>query len=144
MTISGAEPTVLTDSRELDGDSQGIISIASGARVTLSGTHDGSIEVNGSLAITGALRGALEIGSLGSVTVTGDVVGRVDIKVAGTLVVEPTGRIAAPVANRGSFTNRGYRYGPVEGRTPDDQAGSDVAALPTGGAPLRYQLADRS
>ena len=45
---------------------------------------------------------------------------------SGTLVVEAGGRLAGPVSNYGSFTNHGLRTGPVEGREPDDQDGSEV------------------
>jgi hypothetical protein len=88
----------------------------------------GSVRVDGggSLVVRGTLRGALTIESLAEVTVTGDVVGDVEIRVAGTLTVEPTGRVFGTVTNHGSFVNRGLRAGRVDGRVPDDRDGGSM------------------
>ena len=81
------------------------------------------VEGGGTLDVQGILRGSLTIESLATATVTGDVVGDIEVRVAATLVVEPEGRVFGTVTNHGSFINRGLRAGRVEGRAPDDTGG---------------------
>ena len=121
-----AEPTTVTELTTLAGETSGALTVADGGVLVIDGSHEGPVvlEGGGALWVRGALRGSLEIGSLATATVEGDLTGRISVRVAGTLVVEAGGRIAGPVANFGSFTNRGTRTGPVEGRSPDDQDGA--------------------
>ena len=138
-------PTPVNDDRTLTGETTGALTVVDGGTLVIEGTHDGAIVLEGgaTLDVRGVLRGSLDVGTLATATVTGDVVGRVTVRVAGTLVVEADGRLAGPVMNYGSFTNRGVRSGPVEGREPDDQAGAvDVEPLHPGGV-YNYTLPDR-
>ena len=111
----------------------GPLTVGEGVELTITGAHAGSVEVQGTLSIAGRLDGALTVASLGTVIVSGDVVGPVDVRVAGTLVIEASGRIAGPLHSNGSVTNHGWRSGHVEGRTPDDREGSTVMAALHGG-----------
>ena len=119
-------PSTITDARTLTGETSGNIRVADAGSLVIAGTHDGTVELEGggTVAVTGTLKGTLEVGSLANAVVTGDVVGGVVVRVAGTVVVEAGGRVAGPIVNHGSYTNRGLRSGPVEGREPDDQPGS--------------------
>lgn len=119
----------VTIDERYDADTMGAVSVHSGATLTIAGRHDGPVEVldGGTVLVTGALHGPLSVNSLGTASISGQVVGAVDILVAGTLVIEKGGSVRGAVSNRGSFTNFGARSGHVEGRTPDDRPGSDVA-----------------
>lgn len=123
------EPTIVSSAQTLSGETSGNFTISDGGTLTISGTHDGTVELEGggTALLTGTLDGTLEVGSLANAHVTGDVVGAVIVRVAGTVVVATSGRVAGPITNHGSFTNHGMRSGPVEGREPDDQPGSEVA-----------------
>jgi hypothetical protein len=135
----------VTTNEQLNGASDGGITIGDGGTLLVNGLHEGSIDLGTGavLEIHGTVRGAVTIGSLATVLVWGDLVGPVEVRVAGTLVIEPSGRIAGSVKNFGSFTNRGLRAGLVEGRMPDDQSGSvQVEAAHVGGA--TYQLPERT
>lgn len=136
MTLSGAQPREISGFVELAGESDGAITVGAESSLRVSGVHTGRVDVSGTgeLHVSGELRGALTVDSLATATITGDVVGAIEVRVAGTVVVEATGRVAGPVTNYGSFTNRGLRSGPVEGRIPDDQPGSiDVPPVREGG-----------
>lgn len=135
----------VTTNEQLDGASEGDITIGDGGSLVIHGTHEGSIEVEsgGHLDVRGVVKGPVSVGSLGTVIVFGDVVGAVDIRVAGTLVVEASGRISGEVNNFGSFTNRGLREGRVAGRTPDDQEGSVQVDAPAHPGGASYQLPER-
>lgn len=137
--------TTVIGSRTLTGETSGPVTIADGGALTIEGTHTGPVVLEGgaSLLVTGVLNGSLDVASLASADVLGDVVGQVTVRVAGTLVVEAEGRVAGPVANHGSFTNRGLRNGPVEGRVPDDQHGG-VSADPVHPGIYNYTLPARS
>ena len=137
-------PTFVSDTRTLDGTSSGALTVRDGGMLTLAGTHTGLVTLEGgaSLYISGTLNGGLVVESLSTATVAGDVVGPVTVRVAATVVVEASGRIAGPITNHGSFTNRGFRSGPAEGREPDDQAGS-VNAEPLHPGIYNYALPDR-
>ncbi len=110
------------------GDTDGPLSIAQDVTVVIEGTHRGTVGVlgSGALVVRGELLGTLTLESLATATIEGDVVGAVETRVAGTLVIEADGRVAGPITNYGSCTNRGLRSGRVEGREPDDQPGSSV------------------
>ena len=103
----------------------GLVSVQDGISLTIDDEHEGSVRVEGggTLVVAGVLRGSLTIESLASATVTGDVVGDVEVRVAGNLVIAPGGRVFGTVTNHGSFINRGLRAGRVIGRTPDDSEG---------------------
>ena len=138
-------PTTVNGITTLEGATNGPVTVVDGGALTIVGTHNGGIvlEGGGSLLVEGVLHGSVDVGSLAMATVTGDVVGRITVRVAGTLVVDVDGRLAGPVANYGSFTNRGVRSGPIEGREPDDQAGAiEVEPLHPGGV-YNYVLPDR-
>lgn len=144
--MEGLEETTVnvTTSVQLDGPSEGYITVSDGGSLVVNGVHEGTIELEtgGHVVVNGVVRGSVTIGSLGTVIVHGDIVGTVDIRVAGTLVVEADGRVSAAVNNFGSFTNRGLRAGRVEGRNPDDQEDSThIEAAHVGGA--SYQLPQR-
>jgi hypothetical protein len=127
--------TAISTSIELSDSTHGALTITDDATVTLAGHHDGSITLEGaSLTIDGSLDGTLVVGSLSTATLAGEFSGTLEIKVAGTFVIEEGGRFTGTVSNYGSFTNRGYRSGVVEGRTPDDQPGARVVDPPTGPA----------
>lgn len=119
-------PTIVSDTSTLAGSTSGNLTVVDGGMLTVSGNHQGTIELEGGAAvsITGTLKGTLEVGSLAQAVISGDVVGAVLVRVAGTVVVEASGRVAGPITNHGSVTNRGMRSGPVEGRVPDDQPGA--------------------
>jgi len=106
-------------------DTDGLVTVGDDITVSIDDEHSGSVRVEGggALVVAGVLRGAVTIESLAKVTVSGDVIGDIDIRVAGTLVVEATGRVFGTVRNHGSFTNRGLRAGRVEGRMPDESDG---------------------
>jgi hypothetical protein len=128
-------PRTVTTFITLEGNTSGQVAVADGGTLVVSGTHEGPVVLEGgaSLLVTGALHGTVEIASLASATVSGDLVGQVDVRIAGTLLVEADGRLAGPVTNYGSFTNRGIRSGPVEGRPPLDENGAlEVAPLHPG------------
>jgi hypothetical protein len=137
-------PSTVVGYTTLEGSTAGSITVLDGGTLLVAGAHDGAVVLEGgaTLAVSGALSGPLEIASLATATVTGDVVGPIVVRVAGTLVVEPTGRVAGPVTNHGSFTNRGYRSGPVDGREPDDQADA-VHAEPVHPGVYNYVLSPR-
>ena len=140
-----AEPTTVTEPTTLTGATSGAVTVLDGGLLVVDGSHEGSVvlEGGGALLVRGTLRGSLEVGSLATATIEGDLVGRVRVLVAGTLVVEAGGRLAGPVANYGSFTNRGSRTGPVEGRSPDDQEGAvEVEPVHPGGV-YNYTLPPR-
>ena len=122
-------PTPVNDDSTLTGETTGALTVVDGGTLVIEGTHDGAIVIEGGgrLTVRGVLRGSLDVGTLATATVTGDVLGRVTVRVAGTLVVEAEGRLAGPIMNYGSITNRGVRSGPVEGREPDDRAGATNA-----------------
>jgi cytoskeletal protein CcmA (bactofilin family) len=126
MTVTSEPHTPSGTPVPFAGETSGAFSVAEGVDLTITGSHAGSVEVAGELTVEGTLTGALTVASLGRVVVRGDVEGPVDVRVAGTLVIESGGRIAGPIVNHGSVTNRGWRSGRVEGRTPDDQDGSTV------------------
>jgi hypothetical protein len=121
-----AAPSTVTGQKILSGATFGTITVLDGGTLVVDGAHDGAVilESGGTLLVRGSLHGPLEVGSLSTATIAGDLMGKIDIRIAGTLVVETAGRLAGPVVNYGSFTNRGVRNGPVEGRRPDDQHGS--------------------
>lgn len=137
-------PSPITDARTLSGTTSGNLTVADGGSLVIAGTHDGTVELEGgaTVAVTGVLKGTLEVGSLSNASVSGDVVGAVVVRVAGTLVVEASGRVAGPVTNHGSFTNHGLRSGPVEGREPDDRAGA-INAEPLHPGIFNYVLPER-
>ena len=110
------------------GPVNGVLIVRDGMAMTVDEECSGSVQVEGggSLLVRGVLRGNLTIESLAEVTVTGDVVGDIEIRVAGTLVVEPSGRVFGTVTNHGSFVNLGLRGGRVDGRVPDDRDGGSV------------------
>ena len=137
-------PSTVFGYTTLDGSTSGSVTVVDGGTLLVAGSHDGPVVLEGgaTLAVSGVLTGPLEIASLANATVTGDVVGQVVIRVAGTLVVEATGRIAGPVTNHGSFTNHGYRTGPVDGRAPDDQ-GDAVSVEPVHPGIYNYTLPER-
>ncbi len=122
-----AAPSTVNGYLTLAGSTTGTVTVVDGGTLIVGGTHAGAVVLEGgaALLVQGTLRGPVEIGSLATATVSGDLLGKVDIRVAGTLVVDAGGRLAGPVANYGSFTNHGLRTGPVEGREPDDQTGSE-------------------
>jgi len=127
--------TAISASVVLSDSTRGALTVSDDAMVTLAGRHDGSITLEGaSLRIEGSLDGTLVIGSLSTATLVGEFTGNLEVKVAGTFVIEESGRFTGTVSNYGSFTNRGYRSGVVEGRTPDDQPGARVVDPPTGPA----------
>ena len=103
----------------------GSVSVRDGISLTIDDEHTGSVRVEGggTLVMAGVLRGALTIESLASVTVTGDVIGDVEVRVAANFMIAPEGRVFGTVTNHGSFINRGLRAGRVEGRPPDDADG---------------------
>ena len=139
-------PTPITDHTTLTGETSGAMTVQDGGTLVIGGTHEGAIvlEGGGELSVVGTLHGSVDVGSLATVTITGDVVGRITVRVAGTLVIEADGRLAGPLTNYGSVTNRGVRSGPVEGRGPDDQAGAtEVEPLHPGGV-YNYTLPDRN
>lgn len=121
-----AAPSTITDQTILTGETSGTVTVLDGGTLVLDSDHDGAVILEGgaTLLVRGALRGPLDVGSLSTATIAGDVIGEVHIRIAGTLVVEADGRLAGPVSNYGSFTNRGLRTGPVGNRLPDDQEGS--------------------
>ena len=121
---------VIDTDTTLAGPTEGQLTVRPGVTLSIDGQHDGSIELEGDaeLVVLGTLNGRLEIGSLGTARIAGSVVGPVDIRIAGTLVIEPTGSVTGPVSNFGSFTNLGKRTGYVDGRTPDDRPGSTAKA----------------
>lgn len=118
--------TIIDTDQTLGGETEGPITVKSGATLTLVGAHEGSValESSATLVVLGILRGGLDIGSLGTAIVRGEVSGPIEIRVAGTLVVEENGAVTGDVSNFGSFTNKGVREGYVEGRTPDDRPGA--------------------
>ena len=122
-----AAPSTVTGYTTI-ADTTGPVTVLDGGTLIVGGTHVGAVvlEGGGTLLVRGTLRGPVDVGSLATATVTGDLVGSADIRVAGTLVVEAGGRLAGAITNYGSFTNHGMRSGPVEGRAPDDQDGSEV------------------
>ena len=138
-------PTTVTGYTTLAGETSGPVTVLDGGTLIVAGTHVGSVILEGGATVTvpGVLRGLLEIGSLATATVSGDVVGQVVVRVAGTLVVEASGRVAGPVTNHGSFTNRGLRSGPVEGREPLDESGA-VKAEPVHPGIYNYVLPERA
>ena len=112
-------------------DLPGSLVIGADEAVQLTESHDGAVEVYGSLTILGTLTGPLTVESLGRVKVAGAVEGPVEVRVAGTVTILPSGRVAGTIVNHGSVINKGWRAGRVEGRAPDDEVGSTVAeALP--------------
>lgn len=121
-----AAPSTITEQTILTGETSGTVTVLDGGILAIDGRHDGTVilEGGGTLFVRGTLQGPLEVGSLSTATISGDLNGKIDIRIAGTLVVEADGRVAGPVTNYGSYTNRGYRSGLVEGREPDDQEGS--------------------
>ena len=137
-------PGIVYDQARFTGATSGPVTVLDGATLIVEGAHEGPVVLEGgaTLGVSGVLTGPLEIASLATATVTGDVVGHVVIRVAGTLVVESTGRIAGPVTNHGSFTNHGLRSGPVEGRAPDDQ-GDAVSVEPVHPGIYNYVLPER-
>ena len=138
-------PATVSDRTTLEGATTGNVTVVDGGSLVISGTHDGAVELEGgaTLDIAGVLKGTLAVGSLATARITGDVVGQVVVRVAGTLVVEASGRVAGPVTNHGSFTNRGLRSGPVEGREPLDESGA-VKAEPVHPGIYNYVLPERS
>lgn len=136
---------VVATEETLDGATRGPVTVRPDALLTVSGTHEGPIELESGaqLRVVGVLRGSLAIGSLAIATVYGDLEGSVEIRVAGTLVVESDGRVAGPVSNFGSFTNRGFRAGRVDGRAPDDSAGVVDIPFSRPFAPEKYRLPAR-
>ncbi|CAN5206008.1 hypothetical protein BH09ACT5_BH09ACT5_09380 [soil metagenome] len=138
-------PSTISDQVTLEGTTTGNVTVVDGGSLVIAGTHDGTVELEGgaTLSVPGVLKGTLAVGSLANATVTGDVVGQVMVRVAGTLVNEVGGRIAGPVTNHGSFTNRGLRSGPVEGREPLDESGA-VKAEPVHPGVYNYVLPERS
>lgn len=120
----------VTTDEQYEYETTGGVTVHSGATLTIAGRHDGAVEIldGGTVVVAGELHGPLSVNSLGTGSVSGTVVGLVDILVAGTLVIEKSGTVRGAVNNRGSFTNYGLRSGHVEGRTPDDRPGSEVAA----------------
>ena len=139
-------PNTISADTTLEGITSGPITVRDGGTLTISGTHEGPVVLEGGsvLLVRGVLNGTVDVASLATATVFGDLVGRVHIRVAGTLIVEAEGRLAGPVVNYGSFTNRGLRSGPVEGRDPDDQDDAvTVAPLHPGGS-YSYALTERN
>lgn len=122
--------SVVADDSSFSGDTAGHVTVASGVTLTIAGRHSGSVELQSEseLLLLGSLDGRLEVGSLAVARISGSLSGPVDIKVAGTLVVEAGGSINGPVTNFGSLTNFGRRAGRVTGRAPDDRAGSSPTA----------------
>lgn len=118
--------TVIDTDTSLVGPTVGHLTVRSGATLMIDGEHTGSVELESGaeLDVLGTLRGRLDVGSLATARIAGALIGGVDVRVAGTLVIESAGSISGPVTNFGSFTNLGKREGRVEGRTPDDRAGS--------------------
>lgn len=145
MSNSDAAGRVIATDTVLSGDTKGTLSVRESSVLTIEGDHEGGIavETGSTLIVVGTATGSVTVDSLATVIVRGDLVGAVDIRVAGTLLVDETGRLAGPVANRGSFRNRGMRVGPVEGREPDDQPGSTQTPDPIAGAPYNYRLPPR-
>ncbi|MBN9239498.1 MAG: hypothetical protein BGO97_07385 [Micrococcales bacterium 70-64] len=139
-----AAPSTISDQTILTGETSGTVTVLDGGTLVIDGSHDGTVvlEGGGALFVRGVLNGALEVGSLSTATISGDVSGKIDIRIAGTIVVEGEGRVAGPVANYGSFTNRGLRSGPVVGREPDDQDGA-VNAEPVHPGIYNYTLPPR-
>ena len=137
-------PTTVTGYTTLSGETAGPVTVLDGGTLVIDGTHEGPdvLEGGASLLVPGVLHGSVEIASLATATILGDVVGQVGIRVAGTLLIEPGGRLAGPVTNYGSFTNRGTRTGPVEGRTPDDQSGATNSEPQRRGV-YKYTLPER-
>ncbi|MDH6180204.1 cytoskeletal protein CcmA (bactofilin family) [Microbacteriaceae bacterium SG_E_30_P1] len=125
--MQNSEPEIAAGSPPLVEEMPGALVVGEDEVYSISGEHSGPVEAYGTLTVEGTLRGALTIGSLARVMVSGDIEGPVDIKVAGTLMVLPRGRIAGTITNHGSFINQGWRSGRVDGRLPDDQEGSFVA-----------------
>jgi hypothetical protein len=103
----------------------GLVTVRDGISLTIDDEHTGAVQVQGGgvLVVAGVLRGSLTIESLAVATVTGDVVGEVEVRVAGNFLVAAAGRVFGTVTNHGSFVNRGLRAGRVEGRAPDDVDG---------------------
>lgn len=125
-----ATPTAAVSSdTTLVGPTAGQLTVRPAISLTIEGRHEGSIELEGDseLVVLGELVGRLEIGSLATARIAGSVVGDVDVRIAGSLIVESGGRLDGAVANFGSFTNSGSRSGRVEGRTPDDRPGSTAS-----------------
>lgn len=118
--------TITTDTT-WSGHTQFAVTVATGATLAISGTHEGSVTID----------------SLGTVIVTGDIVGPIEIRVAGTLVIEEGGRVAGSISNFGSVTNRGLRAGRVDGREPDDQDGSETVDVSAGLDAPSYRLPPR-
>ncbi|HWR86440.1 MAG TPA: hypothetical protein VN200_10635 [Rhodoglobus sp.] len=127
MTLTSEPSTPSGSPLPFSGDTSGPVNVAEGIELTITGHHAGSVEVAGELTVEGRLTGALTVASLGRVIVRGDVEGPVDVRVAGTLIIEADGRVAGVLVNHGSVTNLGWRSGRVEGRVPDDREGSTVA-----------------
>jgi hypothetical protein len=133
MTIRMPEPmpTVITLDTEWTSPSEGAVLVADGATLTIAGSHEGPIEIDGSsstLLVTGSVTGPVTVESLASVIVSGVLTGPVMIRVAGTVTVEAGGRLVGAISNYGSLVNRGHRAGAVGGRTPDDEPGSTALA----------------
>lgn len=105
----------------------GSLVIGADDEAVISETHNGAVEVYGSLVVSGTLTGSLTVESLGRVTVAGSVDGPIEVRVAGTVTILPTGRVAGTIVNHGSVINQGWRSGRVEGRPPEDTDGSTVA-----------------
>lgn len=125
--MDSLSPTrVVADDALLSGDTAGQVTVLSGAILTIEGRHSGSVELasEAELVLLGSLEGRLEVGSLAIARISGSLSGPIDIKIAGTLIVEAAGSINGPVTNFGSLTNSGRRAGRVTGRAPDDRAGS--------------------
>ena len=123
----------------------GLVSVRDGISLTIDDEHTGSVLVEGGgvLVVAGVLRGSLTIESLATVTVTGDIVGDVEVRVAGNLLIAPGGRLFGTVTNHGSFVNRGLRAGRVDGRAPDDtNGGSELDSTWDGKG--NYRLPPRS
>jgi len=120
--------TIVSTATTLSGLTTGRLTVRPATSLTIEGEHDGSVELEGDaeLVVLGTLRGRLEIGSLATARVAGTMSGPVDIRIAGTLIIETAGSITGSISNFGSFTNLGTRSGHVEGRSPDDRPGSVV------------------
>lgn len=120
---AGPTPQTTTEMADLPGS----LVIGADEVTEISDSYNGAVEVYGSLVVRGSLTGSLTVESLGRVIIAGDVEGSIEVRVAATVTVLPTGRVAGTIINHGSVINQGWRSGRVEGRPPDDADGSTVA-----------------